>query len=47
MVIVNGPQMLDDVRKRPDEELSFLESTDDVSRTVVHSLDSLMRLFRC
>ncbi|KAM5543009.1 hypothetical protein V8D89_003393 [Ganoderma adspersum] len=29
MVIVNGPQMLDEVRKRPDEELSFIESTED------------------
>ena len=34
MVIVNGPQMLDEVRKRPDEELSFIESTEDVSRTI-------------
>ncbi|TBU58191.1 cytochrome P450 [Dichomitus squalens] len=29
MVVVNGPQLLDEIRKRPDEELSFLESTED------------------
>ena len=42
MVIVNGPQMLDDVRKRPDEELSLLDSIDDVSLTMI--LDPLLGL---
>ncbi|KAI0713161.1 hypothetical protein C8T65DRAFT_161841 [Cerioporus squamosus] len=33
MVIVNGPKMVDDLRKRPDDELSFLEGAEETLQT--------------
>ena len=29
-VVVSGPKMVDELRKRPDEELSFIEGTEEV-----------------
>lgn len=30
MVFLSGPEVLDDIRRRPDEEVSFSESVEDV-----------------
>ena len=29
-VVVSGPKLVDELRKRPDEELSFMEGTEEV-----------------
>ena len=33
MVVVSGRKLVEDLRKRPDEELSFMEAVDEVSVT--------------
>lgn len=33
LVVVSGPKMIDELRRRPDEELSFIASVDDVRTT--------------
>ena len=35
MVIVSGSKMVDELRKRPDEELSFIEGVEEVRRRVL------------
>ena len=30
VVIVNGPKMIEDIRKRPDDEVSFMRAFDEV-----------------
>ena len=35
LVVVSGPEMLDELRRRPDEEVSFLEGAEEVRRVIV------------
>lgn len=50
MVVVSGPKMIDEVRKRPDEELSFVEGVESVRSTLparaLQSSEILPRLWR-
>ena len=34
LVVVSGSEMLDELRRRPDDELSFLEGAEEVRNTV-------------
>ena len=35
LVVVSGPKMVDELRRRPDEELSFMEGIEDVGNLSV------------
>ena len=42
LVVVSGPKMVDELRRRPDEELSFMEGIEDVSRLSVLLISNLL-----
>ena len=35
LVVVSGPEMLDELRRRPDEEVSFLEGAEEVRNAII------------
>lgn len=38
MVVVSGPKMVDELRKRPDEEMSFIEGVEEVLIHAFHGV---------
>ncbi len=34
LVVVSGPEMLDELRRRPDDEVSFLEGAEEVGQAI-------------
>ena len=40
LVIVNGREMADELRRRPDDEVSFADGSEEVHNATSHSLDS-------
>ena len=38
LVVVSGSEMIDDLRRRPDDEVSFLEGAEEVRNMIVRSV---------